>query len=231
MKYILTLISGLLLGALLGVATLYFNPLTGREAAGTGGAGDWTLSYGSPVSGGLAFTHSGQSRLPIHPAGIPELWENTINKMLLSVFPVISADGQRGVASRLSVPSESTELLRRGLVVSDHWVITIPGEGSLFVDADNNLWPFFKRDVLPVWYLGRAWSGPRSYSPTAGPGLGHYGIAQGATGRFAERIGSATERYHVSKFNTQRGADEFEAELFVNLPELTAASAPDELAE
>lgn len=230
MKYILTLVSGLLVGAFLGLAVLYLNPLTTREVAQPG-TGDWTLSYGSPVSGGLAFTHGGQSRLPIHPAGIPELWENTINKMLLSVFRISSSDGQTGIASRLSLPSESTELLRRGVIVSDHWLISIPGEGSLFVDADSNLWPFVKRDVLPVWYLGRSWGGPQSYGPTIGPGPNHSGIVQGATGRFAERVGSSMELYHLSAFNTQRGPDEFEAELFVNLPELTAATAPEPVAE
>ena len=230
MKYLLTLISGLLAGALLGVVALYINPLTTREA-GQPGAADWALSYESPISGGLAFTHGGETRLPNHPAGIPELWENTINRMLLSVFRVSSPDGRAGVASRLSVPSEASELLRRGVVVTDHWVITMPGEGSLFVDADSNLWPFIKRDLVPVWYLGRSWRGPQSYSPTVGPGLDQAGIVQGATGRFADRSGRSVERYHVSVFNTQRGPDEFEAELFIDLPELATASASDPTTE
>ena len=230
MKYLLTLVMGLLVGALLGVVALYVNPLTTRET-GQPGAADWTLSYESPVSGGLAFTHGGETRLPNHPAGIPELWENTINTMLLSVFRVSSPDGRTGVASRLSLPSEASELLRRGVVVTDHWVITMPGEGSLFVDADSNLWPFIKRDLFPVWYLGRAWRGPNSYSPTVGPGLDRTGIVQGATGRFADRSGSSVERYHVSVFNTQRGPDEFEAELFIDLPEIATASASDQTTE
>ena len=230
MKYLVTLILGLFAGAVLGIGALYVNPLTTNEAAAPGAA-DWTLTYESPVSGGIALTHGGDSRLPSHPAGVPELWENTINKMLLSVFRVSSPDGRTGIASRLSLPSESSELLRRGVIVTDHWLITMPGEGSLFVDADSNLWPFIKRDLLPVWYLGRAWRGPQSYSPTTGPGLGQAGIVQGATGRFANLDGSSVERYHVSVFNRQRGPDEFEAELFINLPELVTASAPEQAAD
>ncbi len=224
MKYLLTLILGLLLGAILGVVALYLNPLTLQENAQPG-AGGWRLTYGSPIIGGLAFTHGGQSRLPSHPAGIPELWENTINKAALSVIPLSAPDGQRGVASRVSVPSEATEFLRRGFIMTDHWLVTFPNEGSLFVDSDSNLWPFVKRDVLPVWFLGRPWDGPRDYSPTAGPGLGNVGLVQGASGGFAERSGSSFDRYHISVFNTQRGPEQFEAELLIDLPE---PSAPDQ---
>ena len=136
MKHLITLILGLVVGAVLGVGVLYVNPLTTREASRSL-EGSWRLEYGSPITSGLAFTYRGDARLTSHPAGVPELWENTINKSILSVFPITAPNGQRGVASRVSVPSERTEFLRRGVIVTDHWLITFPDEGSLFVDSDR----------------------------------------------------------------------------------------------
>ena len=224
MKYLFVLLLGLVVGAILGVAALYFNPLTARGGE-VPDAGSWVLDYGSPISTGLTFTHGGQTRLPVHPSGTPELWENTINKTTLSVFRVTGPDGQAAVASRVSLPSERTDMLIRGVVVTDHWLITVPGEGSLFIDSDMNVWPFVKRDLLPVWYLGRTWRGPHNYLPTLGPGLDRSGIVQGATGRFAEREGYAREEYRMSVFNTQRGPEQFEATLHIDLPERIASAA------
>ena len=227
MKYVLMVILGLLVGAAMGLAILYFNPLTSAEDSAPG-PGDLQFSYSSPISGGLAFTHGGLSHQPTHPALIPELWENTIDQTLLSVFAVTSADGQVGIASRVSLPSELTAPLTRGVIVTDHWLITIPNEGSLFVDSDINLWPFFKQDLLPVRYLGRDWGGPRDYQPTAGPGIDGAALVQGATGRFANTSGSAVGHYRTLAFNARQGAEQFEAELILTL---SAAQAEAQLSE
>ena len=97
----------------------------------------------------------------------------------------------------------------------------------MFVDMDSNVWPFLKRDVFPVWYLGRSWRGPQDYNLTAGPGLGNTGVVRGATGGFADRPGTSLERFHLSMFNTQRGPEKLEAELFIDLPEAEPAVAAE----
>ena len=100
----------------------------------------------------------------------------------------------------------------------DDWLVTISGEGSFFIRADSNLWPFLKETLIPVWYLDRPWQGPRNYRPTAGPGEGGSAIVAGATGRFANLEGTAVESYELSGFDKIRGPGDLTARLFVSLP-------------
>lgn len=227
MKYVFMLMLGLLIGAALGVTGLYYNPLTSREAPVPQDA-DWTLSFGSPLTDGLAFTHGGNSRMPRSPLGVPDLWESTISQSALSVLAMRRADGEgiAALASRISLPSETTDLLTRGLVLEDYWTLTVPGEGTLFLQAHENVWPLIKEAVIPVWYLGQTWQGPRSYRPTAGPGIGNTALLLGATGAFVGSQGSAVDSYELHEFTEAQGPQRLEGSLhllFVE-PEASAAS-------
>lgn len=217
MRYPLTAALGFLIGAAVALALVYLDPLTGR-----GGSppidGDTVYTYASPVTEGLAFTLGGASRLPRHPAGVPDLWEATIAKSALSVLVLLGTDGKpAALASRYSYPAEESDLLRRGILLKDDWLVSVPGEGSFYVTATSNFWPFLKESVLPVWYLNRPWPGPSTYSPTVGPGPGGEAIVHGATGIFAGRDGAASERYEVEAFDERVGPERLRAELHWSL--------------
>lgn len=218
MKFFLTSVLGFVLGSALVLVGLYYNPIT-ADAGFISGVNARVFTYRSPFTEGLVVTHSGGSRLPLRPAAIPELWERTISKSMLSVVVLRDEeDTPVGIASRLSQFSESTEMLTRGIMVDDDWLVTISGEGSFFIRADSNLWPFLKETLIPVWYLDRPWQGPRNYRPTAGPGEGGSAIVAGATGRFANLEGTAVESYELSGFDKIRGPGDLTARLFVSLP-------------
>ena len=164
-------------------------------------------------------THNGQSRLPLQPASIPELWESTIRDSMLSVVVLHDeADEPVGVASRVSQFSENTEMLTRGVLVDDDWLVTIPGEGSFFIRADSNMWPFLKETLIPVWYLDRPWSGPKNYRPTAGPSEEGSAVVTGGTGSFASVHGTAVETYEVSDFDKAQGPGSIDARMFLQFP-------------
>jgi len=219
MKYILTLVLGFVLGTALVLVGLYHNPLT-ADASLISGVNARVFTYRSPFTEGLAVTHSGRSRLPLRPAAIPELWESTISDSMLSVVVLRDEeDAPAGIATRVSQFSESTEMLTRGVLVDDDWLVTISGEGSFFIRADSNLWPFLKETLIPVWYLDRPWQGPQNFRPTAGPGEGGSAIVAGATGRFANLEGTAVESYEISGFDKIHGPGGLNARLFVSLPE------------
>lgn len=205
MKYLFTLLAGIALGAAAAAALLYYNPLT---RAGTASLPDETvvLEYGLPRANALVITHGGMSNLPLAPHGVPELWESTIAKVGLSVVSLTGPDGEaRALASRVSVPSAATDLLLGGAIVADYWLVTVPGEGSFFVHADNNLWPYLKEIVLPVQYLGRITQGQASYTPTVGPRPGNTAAVYGATGRFADTYGTARVSYRIEDFDKTEG--------------------------
>lgn len=228
MKYVLiTVFFGFLLGFALALVGLYYNPIIADSGVITG-VNARTFTYQSPFTEGLAVTHSGRSRLPLRPTAIPELWENTIRNSLLSLVVLYDEENVPvGIASRVSQLSESTELLTRGVLIDDDWLVSIPGEGSFFIEADSNLWPFLKETLIPVWYLDRPWQGPKHYRPTAGPGDEGTATVSGVTGSFANRKGTAVEIYHISDFNRTTGPGRVDAQLYLHLPEVVTSLAAE----
>ena len=218
MRIVLVTIVGFLFGCALVLVALYYNPFTANSDVIVS-VNARVLTYRSPFTEGLAVTHGGQSRLPLQPALISALWESTIKDSMLSV--VVLHDEENvpvGIASRVSQLSERTEMLTRGVLVDDDWLVTIPGEGSFFIQAASNLWPFLRDTLIPVWYLDRSWRGPKSYRPTAGPADGGAAIVAGATGSFANREGTAVESYRISDFNQTVGPGRMDVRLFLRLP-------------
>ncbi|HET7609091.1 MAG TPA: hypothetical protein VFL84_10470, partial [Gammaproteobacteria bacterium] len=122
------------------------------------------------------------------------------------------------LASRLLSTSPDTDLLLNGVLVSDDWLVTIPGEGSFYVHADSNAWPFLKEKLVPVWYLDQPWTGPAEYWPTVGPGADDSADVVGLTGSFRGSEGSAVERYEITALDPARNVAQVKGELHLNLP-------------
>ena len=224
MKLATGLLFGAVVGAAAGVAALYYNPLTEPEEQ-MPADGDWALSYRFPEGDAIAFTHGAHGRLAAYPPGVEELWESTISGAAVSVLTLRQADGTpAAIASRLSAASADTDLLLEGALWADHWLVSVPGEGSLFIRAESNVWPFVKDSLVPVWYLHRPWQGPTEYRPTAGPGVGDTAVVIGASGRFAGATGSAVERYRLERFGAH-GPEALTGELYLKLDEPVAVAA------
>jgi hypothetical protein len=197
MRYAFVAVLGMFIGAVAAGALIYFNPMT-ETSAPEPAASDRTLHYDLPGEV-LGFT-LGEHVLPPGAAEVDNgFWEETIDRTaLLGLVLDDAADKPVAVASRLLAGSAETDFLLRGVLVSDYWLLTIPNEGTLFLRADSNVWPFLKQTLLPVWYLGRPWGGPADYRPTAGPGDDGAAVVVGATGKFSGLEGTAIERYRLT---------------------------------
>ena len=198
MKYSFIVLLGLIVGAAAGAAVIYFNPFTNASAPDTHSS-DRMLHYDLPGEV-LGFT-LGERALPPGAAQLADggFWEETINRTALLGLVLDDADDKpAAVASRLIAGSGDTDFLLRGVLVSDYWLLTIPNEGTLFLRASSNVWPFLRKTLLPVWYLGRTWRGPADYRPTTGPGDEGMAVVVGATGRFAGLEGTAIEQYRLT---------------------------------
>ncbi|HEX7237195.1 MAG TPA: hypothetical protein VF405_09555 [Gammaproteobacteria bacterium] len=217
MRYLFVAIIGLLLGIAAAGAVLYYNPLA-EKSAPMPGATDRVLHYSLPDHV-LEFALGDDAKLFGQDAGDHGLWEETIDRA--AMLGLVLNDGPNqpaALASRLLSTSSDTDLLLNGVLVSDDWLVTIPGEGTLYVHADSNAWPFLKEKLVPVWYLDRPWSGPAEYWPTVGPGAGDSAEVVGLTGAFRGSEGTAVERYEITALDPARNLALANGELYLNLP-------------
>jgi hypothetical protein len=225
MKYAFIALLGLVVGAAAAGAVIYFNPLTNVSAAAVD-ATDRVLHYDLPGEV-LGFTLGEHALPPGTASGAGGFWEETINRTALLGLVLDDADDKpAAIASRLLAGSSDTDFLLNGVLVSDYWLLTIPNEGTLFLRADSNVWPFLKQTLLPVWYFGRPWNGPSDYRPTAGPGAEGAAMVVGATGRFAGLEGSAVEQYRLTDLDpaSRSVAAVGELHLRVGEPQLAAGA-------
>ena len=217
MRYLFVAIIGLVLGAAAAGAVLYYNPLAERSAPKPS-ATDRVLHYSLPDHV-LEFAVGEDARLFGQDTGDDGLWEETIDRAgVLGLVLNDRSNQPAALASRLLSTSPDTDLLLNGVLVSDDWLVTIPGEGSFYVHADSNAWPFLKEKLVPVWYLDQPWSGPAEYWPTVGPGADSSADVVGLTGSFRGSEGSAVERYEVVALDPARKIAQAKGELHLNLP-------------
>jgi hypothetical protein len=197
MRYLVVAALGLLIGAAAAGAAIYYNPLIATNSSAQPDVADRALHYSLP-SEVLGFALGDEVVPPGTPKHDGSLWEETIDRTaMLSLLLDDAHDKPTAIASRLLAVSPRTDFVLTGVRVNDYWLLTIPGEGTLFLRADTNVWPFLK-ETLPVWYLGRPWKGPVEYSPTAGPGEHGEAVVVGATGRFVGLEGTAIEKYRLT---------------------------------
>jgi hypothetical protein len=212
----------LLIGAVLAGAMIYYNPFI--EQGGTvPGAGDRVLRYSLPDQ--LLTAAIGEDAMFAgRPSSVQGLWEETIDRTAMLGLVLTDESGQpAAIASRMLAPSPDTDLLLKGVVLSDYWLVTLPGQGTLFVRSDSNVWPFLKQTVLPVWLFDRPWHGPLEYRPTVGPNAGSTAAVLGVAGAFEGEVGSAVERYDVTAFAPAEHSAAATGELFLHLPDKQVA--------
>jgi hypothetical protein len=223
MKYLGVWLFGALVGAAAAAVLVYYNPLTER-GGGTSFDGAWALEYDFPDESAIAFTHDGHLNLPAMHREREPLWERSISALRIDALTLNSSDGvPTALVSRISAPSPETDLLLRGVVVSDLWLISVPGQGSLVVHGENNLWPLLKDSFVHVGLLRGEWRGPAEYAVTAGP-IGR-GAAEvyGVSGRFAGLRGTAGESYELRGFDREKGIEAMRGKLAIRFDEPTVS--------
>jgi hypothetical protein len=199
MKYVLSLCTGLLLGVLVAFALILFNPLTLSQSDPLNDP-EWVLSYALSADHTWLSTHDDSLEIPIVPKDVPLLWENGIKRGIIAAMPLEATTGSPSAAgTRISFPSPETELLHSGLVVEDHWLISVPGAGTFFVHATSNQWPLLRDTVVRVDWLKRSWAGPGKYDVTRGPANAGAEVF-GLTGTFQGTRGHARERLSLDSY-------------------------------
>ena len=233
MKYLISLIVGMIVGAAALLALLYFNPLTSQNKLSPLSVTDndlVTLNYSAAPTDMLIYTNNGESKIAPHPAKVLQLWERPIRRTDAMATVLTDGRGQpAGIGIKFSSDSESTDILNGEVIVDSVWHIYVPGQGSLFVEQQENYWSYLREIVIPAhWSSGDNWRGAWNGNITSGPGA--LGIAKvvGGSGNFSGLKADGVESLAAKAYSVDQGPVAINGHLAIEIPrpEPDASSDP-----
>lgn len=190
MKYLISLLVGMVCGVALLLSALYFNPFAGRSNLSPLAVSDnklISLHYSLVPSETVLFTNDGESVRKPHPAKVQQLWEPAIQKTWLSVVELTNSRGEiAGIGVKFASDSEKTRPLNAEALVDSAWHLYLPGRGTLFIDETENYWSMIRDVVIPAhWNSADSWRGVWYGNTTVGPGALGTGTVTGQSGEFS----------------------------------------------
>ena len=227
MKYLISLLAGMIVGLCVFSALLYFNPLAPTNTLSPLSVSDKnviTLGYSAVAEDALVYTNDGESNIEPHPTKVLQLWERPIR--LTRAVATVLTDGRGQSAAlgfKFSSNSERTNVLSGEALVDSVWHIYIPGRGSFFIEQTENHWDYLREIVVPAyWSSGDNWRGSWFGNITAGPGA--LGIAKvvGGSGIFEGVAADAVESLTAKAFSVDLGPVAMTGQIIIELPDTAA---------
>jgi hypothetical protein len=232
MKYLVSLLLGLAVGVAAFLALLYFNPMTAKNRLSPLSVSDnqvITFNYTAVATEALVYTNDGRSQVAPHPAKVLQLWEPTVRHT--DALVTVLRDGRNQPAAigiKFSSDSEKTNILNGEAIVDSVWHVYAPGQGSLFVEQQENYWNFLRDIAIPArWSSSDNWRGTWNASITSGPGALGTSRVTGGSGVFAGIETDAVESLSAKAYSVDLGPVAMEAELAIEIPRRDAAISPD----
>lgn len=225
MKYLLALIGGLAVGALIFCIGLVYNPLIGEQSLSPLAVTDAqtvTLTYSPVPSESIVYTNNGETRAKPNPEKVLQLWEAPIRKTSALVAELRDGRGQvAGIGVKLSSASEQTHLYSGRALANSVWYIYLPGRGSLFIDQTENYWDYLRDIVLPAYRSASdTWAGSWLGNITTGPGSLGTSRVTGSSGEFADLEMLGVESLDVRAWKVNAGPVAAEGRLLIEIPDL-----------
>lgn len=228
MKYLIAWLAGAVLGALLLLLAVYYNPLANKLSVSPIAVSKQPLidlSFSRVPTEAIAYVNSGESVIQPHPEKIGELWEPTVRKTTVLVTLLSDARGKpQGLGVKFSSDSERSSLLKGQALVDSAWHLWLPERGSLFIDQSENLWAYARNIVLPA-RLNSAdnWRGNWFGITTAGPNALGTARVSGSSGRFAGLTTEAIETTNARAYSALLGPVSAKGNLTIATPEAAPA--------
>ena len=232
MKYLAALALGLIVGVAALFALLYFNPLTTNNRLSPLSVSDnqvITFNYSAVATDALVYTNDGESQVPPHPTKVLQLWEPTVRRTAAMAMVLRDSRGQpAAIGIKFSSDSESTRVLNGEAIADSVWHVYAPGQGSLFVEQQENYWNYVRDIVIPArWSSGNNWRGNWNGSITSGPGALGTSRVVGGSGIFAGLETDGVESLSAKAYSVEFGPVAMDAELAIEIPRRDAALSQD----
>ena len=231
-RYLLALIFGMVVGAVVFLGLLYFNPFTAQQRLSPITVTDndvVKLGYSAAAQDMLLYTNDGESRVDPHPAKVLQLWEAPIRKTRAIATVLTDSRGQAaGIGIKFSSDSESTNILNGQAIVDSVWHVYMPERGSLFVAQSENLWSFLREIVIPAyWSSADSWRGTWRGDITAGPGALGTASVVGGSGEFAGLRSEGVEALSAKAYSVELGPVAIDGELSIEIPRAELETSRD----
>ena len=227
MKHAFSWIVGVIVGFILLLAGLYYNPFAGNADVSplvVSGQPLLDLSYSTVPAEAIAFTNNGESGVEPRPEKIAELWEPTIRKTSVLVVNLTNSRGvTQGIGVKFVSGSERTNLLSGDALIDSAWHLYLPERGSLFVEQTENVWSYVRNIVIPArWNAADSWRGTWYGVMTAGPNALGTARVSGGSGSFAGMTTEATESVNARAYSALEGPVSVTGNLSIAMTEPTA---------
>ncbi len=223
MKYIVSLLIGMLVGVVICGLTLMYNPFIadrGLSPISVSGAEVMSLGYTVVPSETIAYTNDGESIQTPHPVKVAQLWEAPIRQTTAMAVLLHDARNQpTGVGVKVSSLSDTSQLFSGDAIVDSVWYVFLPEEGGMFITQTENYWAFLQEVAIPAWRSSaNNWRGTWLGDLTAGPGALGTAAVTGTSGRYRGLEMEAVESLSVRAFSSDTGFVSAEGRLLIELP-------------
>jgi hypothetical protein len=230
MKYVISLLLGLLLGAALFTAGVLYNPFLSKQdlsPLSVTSSQTVTLGYSAVASNSIIYSNDGESRISPYPEKVLQLWEASIRQT--SAMATVLLDGRSqtaGVGIKFASLSEDTRLLSGQALIDSVWYVYLPGRGALFIEQSENYWSYV-RDIIVPAYRGsaNAWTGAWLGNVTAGPGALGTARVIGSSGEFEGLDTMGVETLSIRAWRADNGPIAADGRLIIELPNDASAES------
>ncbi len=227
MKYVLSLVLGVLVGAAAFALLLYNNPFAVKRSISPLAVTDspvLSLAYSAAPADAIVYTNDGESMTLPYPEGAPELWERTVNDSSVLATTLLDSRGQPvGFGVKFLTDSEDTRILNSEAIADSAWHLYVSRRGTLFIDQRENLWSYL-RDVVVKALMNSAdsWRGAWIGVMTSGPNPIGTARVVGGNGEFAGLDSEAVESLNATAYSAGSGPVAIEGSLVITVPDTPA---------
>jgi len=226
MKYLLTLLAGVITGAAILALLLYVNPFVDSKTIppiAVTGSGEFELSYSATPMASIAWVDNGESSVRPRPPLVQELRDPTIDQTLLIVTLLQTSRGEpAGFGVKFLSPAEEAGLIKGVYPMQSVWHVWLLERGGLMIDQTENHYSLL-RDVVLQAHLdsGDNWRGSWFGIMTDGPNQFGTARVNGGSGSLAGAEGKAIEVLTTRAYSAESGPASADGRI-------TVALSPDE---
>jgi hypothetical protein len=222
-KYLAALTGGIVTGALVAVAFVFYNPFAVNDRLSPFAVSDRSqlhLNYSAVPDHAILITNSGDEVVEPRPERVAELWEAPISQTTATVALIRNARQQPvGLGIKYASRSERTNILNGELLVDSVWHIFLPRQGSMLLAQTENYFDYVRRIVVPARLAGGdSWKGQWRGSTTAGPGPLSTARVHGGSGRFRGLEAEGMETIVATAYSAEHGPVAMDGSITIEFP-------------